>query len=561
MLFALGVAALCMAWLIPGHYFPWTGFQQDVAAAIGALLLALAAVVTTPGRRLRVPAVCLIALALAIVPLVQWVFGRVPFLADALLSALYVVAFALTVMAATALAQSSPRAFIATFFAGVIVAAIASVVIATGQWLQLGWLSFVEQMAPGDRLYANFTQPNHLADLLGLGLVAAWWLYETQRIGVTGLVALCLPMGLCMIGTRSRAGWAIMAMLAVWWALNRTKLGLRTTPRIAGVCAVALLVISQAWEAINAALGIQGATLLDARVQQVGGRGVHWRMLWDASLREPLFGWGWMQVSHAQNAMALAYARTGEWISFSHNVVLDLLVWNGLILGSCACGAIIWWIASRWRAIRDADGWAAMAAGGVILVHSMVEFPHAYAYFLLPLAVLVGIVEAKSRSTCPDGTGTSVSKWTYGITCTAMTGMLAWICVEYNAIEDAASRTRFSEAGYVTPGSSPQVPDVLLLDNQREFIWFRLTQARPGMSTEDLDRMRRVAERFMPPAVLLRYALALGLNGQEAESARQLRLICHLWPKKQCTEGRDSWKLAKAKYPALQLIAYPKSDP
>ena len=36
----------------------------------------------------------------------------------------------------------------------------------------------------------TLTQPNHLASLLGMGLVASIWLFETQRIGRVGVSVL-----------------------------------------------------------------------------------------------------------------------------------------------------------------------------------------------------------------------------------------------------------------------------------------------------------------------------------------------------------------------------------
>jgi hypothetical protein len=55
MIYSFGLAALCVAWLIPGHFFPWTGFQQETAAGIGALLLATAVLASTVLPRLRLP--------------------------------------------------------------------------------------------------------------------------------------------------------------------------------------------------------------------------------------------------------------------------------------------------------------------------------------------------------------------------------------------------------------------------------------------------------------------------------------------------------------------------
>ena len=50
MIYVLGLMALCAAWLLPGHYFPWPTFQQGNMAASGVALVALAAILTGKQR-------------------------------------------------------------------------------------------------------------------------------------------------------------------------------------------------------------------------------------------------------------------------------------------------------------------------------------------------------------------------------------------------------------------------------------------------------------------------------------------------------------------------------
>ena len=87
----------------------------------------------------------------------------------------------------------------------------------------------------------------------------------------------------------------------------------------------------------------------------------------------------------------------------------------------------------------------------------------------------------------------------FAVVLACLTGMLVWTCVEYLEVDDATRNVAFQEAGYVVKGTTPKEPDVVLLDNQREFLWFRLARARPGMSEDDLDRMRSLNQRFSPP--------------------------------------------------------------
>lgn len=557
MIYCFGLAAFCIAWLIPGHYFPWTGFQQETVAAIGALLLAVAALASTGVSRLHVPRIAIGTLLLAAVPMLQWMTGRVPYLGDAALSSMYLCAFALTIVAATALAHKFNDTFAAGVFAAILVGAILSAGIGWAQWLQIGFDAPIEHLDAGARVYANFTQPNHLASLLGMGIVAAIWLFETRRIGLFGVTLLLAYLGFGVVMTQSRTGWAFVAMLVVWWAVGHRKTDLRSTGYGVGVSVLAFIAMTKLWAPLNAALDMPTATVLADRATVVGARSINWAVLWDAAWRHPWLGWGWMRVAEAQQAATLDHPPSHEWIGFSHNIILDLWLWNGLILGSVLGIAIATWIVTRCIRCRDASTWAMLAAGGVLLTHALLEFPHAYLYFLLPLAVFVGFVESRTDAKAP-----SVSNWTFGLSCSVMAGLLVWVCQEYLSIEEAARSQRLKEAGYVVSGREPEVPNVMLLDNQRDFLWFRMTEARIGMSKEDLERMRQVNLRFMPPAVLLRYAIAAGLNGETAQAERNLRLICHMWSKRNCDEGRTSWAALQTKYPSLQAIDFPepKSD-
>ena len=552
MIYCFGLAAFCIAWLIPGHYFPWTGFQQETTAAIGALLLAVAALASTGMSRLHVPRIAIGALLLAGVPMLQWMAGRVPYLGDAALSSLYLCAFALTIVAATALAHKFNDTFAAGVFAAILVGAILSAGIGWAQWLQIGFDAPIEHLDAGARVYANFTQPNHLASLLGMGIVAAIWLFETRRIGLIGLSLLLAYLGFGVVMTQSRTGWAFVAMLVVWWLLGRRKANLRSTAYGVGVSVLAFIAMTKLWAPLNVVLDMPTATELADRATVVGARSINWAVLWDAAWRHPWLGWGWMRVAEAQQAATLDHPPSHEWIGFSHNIILDLWLWNGLVLGSVVCIAIVAWVVTRCIRCRDASTWAMLAAGGVLMTHALLEFPHGYLYFLLPLAVFVGFVESRE-----SGTTMTVSNWTFGSLCAAMAALLAWVCHEYLAVEEVGRAQRLKEAGYVVSGREPVVPDVLLLDNQRDFLWFRMTEARVGMSKEDLERMRQVNARFMPPAVLLRYAIAAGLNGEAAQAERNLRLICHMWPKRNCDEGRTNWAALQSKFPALRSIEFP----
>lgn len=561
MIHGLGLVFFAVAWLMPGHYFPWSSFQQEVAAACGAALIGLSCLVRQPGQPLALPAIAAAALALAAVPMLQWGFGKVHFLNDALLPTLYLVAFALVVVASRALALDDDSRFVPLLMAVLLLGACVSTVLALGQGLRLGWQTFVELLGNDGRPYANFTQPNLLATLLGLGLAATWWLYESRRVGALGTWALGLFLSLGLAMTQSRVGWAFMLLFVFSWAIKRRSLALRSSPAGVVAAVASFVALAALWPTLSVA--IDGSAVFSAaeRVQSVGGRGVHWPALWGAVWREPLFGWGWMQVTAAQQAVALDHPRSGEWISYSHSLLLDLMVWNGPVLGLLLIAGGTAWIVSRLRSCTDIDSWAMLVAGGVIFTHALVEFPYAYAHFLLPLAAFIGVVEAHHLSSAdarPAGPAARMPRVAFAVLGLALCSMLVWLWADYAKIEEMSQRTRFAEAGYILPpGRQATVPDVLLIDSQREFLRFRQTTARVGMSPEELANMRAISKRFTPPAVLLRYALAMGLNGEPAESTRTLRVLCQIWTEKNCEEGREAWAKLQAQFPQLAAVPFP----
>ncbi len=561
MIYGFGLLTMGLAWLLPGHYFPWTGFQQEFLAAAGLALVALSLVLPGGPRRLPVPPIALFALAFAAVPLLQWLTGRLPYATDGVLPAMYLCAFALAIVCGCALTRQHGATFVAALMGTVLVAGLVSTGVGLVQWLQIGPVAYIEMLEPGARVFGNFTQANHLSTLLALAAAAALWFYETRRIGGAGAALAVAFLGAGMVMSQSRTAWGFVAMLAVWWWLMRRRLLLRTPPWAVALGVALFVAATFAWPHLNVLVvdqpGASGMTL--AERMQVGGRRIHWATLWDAAWRRPWLGYGWLQVGSAQQAAALDHPASHEWVTYSHNLVLDLMVWNGIPLAVLVCAALAWWATSRCRQCRDLDTWAMLAGGGALLVHAMVEFPLAYAYFLLPLGLMFGVIEARAR---PPGTAqppraAELPAAVFGAAAVVLVALLVRIGIEYLQIEETEREIHMKEAGYAPGRPTPTLPDVIFLDSQREFLWFRLTEARPGMSGATLDRLRVLNQRFAPPAAMLRYALAAGLNGREADAVRNLRLICSMWTVKNCEEGRVSWQQAQQKFPQLKHIAYP----
>ncbi len=417
-------------------------------------------------------------------------------------------------------------------------------------------------MGHDHRVFANFTQPNHLASLLALGAVAMLWAYERRRIGgfVASLALGFLAWGLVM--TQSRVAWLSVLLFVVLWLAYRRRLALRTTVVATVVASGIFVAMVLSWAPLNARLqsGVGTATLAE-RVQS-GYRLIHWETLWDALLRSPWFGYGWMQVPSAQQVAVLDHPPTFEQLGSSHNQFLDLLLWNGLPLGLLVIGVIVWWAASRMRRCADVDSWALIAGLGVLFAHSMVEFPLQYAYFLLPAALMIGAIEARHQPQPDAFVRVSIGRGAYASIALTLAVLLGFIAAEYFDLEEQVRRVRLREVGVIErPGWEAKVPEVPLLDAQREYVRMWLLAQHEGMTPTELDWLRTVSRRFPTPPALTRYAFAAGLNGRADEASRALKILCYVHQPRHCDDARKRWEKSVEEHPTLAAIPFPPTPP
>lgn len=549
-LLVFGSVLLCIAYLLPGHYLPWSSFQPQWVSALAMLLLAWG-LVGMSGRpdRLDVPWLACLALFLAIVPWLQFAFGLIHFRSDALLSSLYLLALALCIVAGAAPDCSSRALVLRLVFGALLAASAISVALALVQWLQIGSHTLVADLPPGGRPFGNLAQPNHLATLLSLGVVALLYEFQERRLTsvTTSLLLVWIAFGLVM--TQSRTGWVSMGLLALWCLWRGRHIPLRTPPSAVVLVGLLFLLAILLWPRINDLLLLSTTPLQDRLAP--GTRWLHWSAIWQAIWMEPWWGYGWQQVSLAQQQTVLNHAPSMEMIQNSHNIGLDLLVWNGVPIGALAIAAGLLWFAGQVRRCADTYSFVLVAAVGILGIHAMLEYPLDHLYFLLPLGIFAGLLGKEStRFRLPSPV--------FGLTLGVMACLWFWIGAEYLKVEQANRDVRLLLAGYGLD-KVPEVPppDVSLLDGPREYHRFMITSATVGMSQEELDWMRRVVGRNPYPPAMMRLSLALGLNGLPEEAALTLRRICHMHPKERCSEAKEAWLSAQQQFSVLSSIPLP----
>lgn len=549
-----GCLSLIWAWLDPNHYLPWTTFRNDLLAWLTLLLVLFATLV---GRLpLVFPRLAIVLLILAAWPALQFAFGEVFFFGDVLLASAYLVGFSLSIAVAYG-ARERALQFVHALAIVFVSGALLSFLIAICQWLSLDLLGIWAFGLPsGGRPYGNLAQPNNLASLLFVGIAAAIYLRLCGLWGrsLSGLVILLLLAGVAM--TQSRMALVVLVVLLLWLAVGRNRMGFNVSRGeivSAGVVAVSLWMV---WPSFSDLLYLSSQGAID-RLIGVGSdvRLVMWIQLLDAAWQRPLTGWGWNQVSVAQVAVAADYPNS-IFTEHSHNLFVDLMVWNGGVPGLLMSISLMAWAWLRLRQIATLPGWLAMAAFLVFGVHAMFEFPLDYAFFLVPMGFFVGIVEASvgARAVWQLGSRSVALGLLLGL------GLLGAIFLEYLLVENDHRRLRFEAIGVEQRSPDHMAPDVMLLTQSREFLRFARSEARPGMSDEELEWMRQVSSRYAYPPAMFRYALALAMNERYQEAERTLLSLRQMHPEKFFIEAAGSWAALSKRYPQLDSVDFPEPN-
>jgi O-antigen ligase len=553
LLWALASSA---AWLIPNFSLPWVSFDREWVATFAVVLLAAALALSSRQRWTLpwgVPAVA----AVALVPILQWASGLIYFGGDAWMSVLYIIGFALAIVIGARAQQVHGSRWLDAFHVGIGLAATLSVGIAFYQWLQLDTLDpWLISIAPEERPAGNVAQANLLALLLGWGLVSAWWAYLTRRLrgSVAFLWATFLLFGLVL--TQSRTAWVFVGFLmptfAVWYRRQ-----LRTADYWPALVAlwVAFCVGVVFWIWLNASGHVSNGTPLASRAA-AGTRLQHWHAMLQAVQERPWLGWGWHQVSVAQSVLSTGFApeaRTGELIHFSHDLVLDLLVWNGIPLGMTVVAGMGLWLALVMRRIDSATGALTLLVIAVLLVHAMLEYPFAYTFVLLPIGLMVGTLAALY----PARRSWMVPRIGMLAVFVLMTAALAWTTRDYLVAKASLERLRF-EHNRVGPYRNSPPPQLDLLTQLQAWATVDRMKIDDEASEADRELMRRTSARYPSEFTILRLAIGDARLGDTQRAHLELVRLCNLHPKATCDQSRAAWtELGRTKYPFLQQVPFP----
>ncbi|MDT9001001.1 Wzy polymerase domain-containing protein [Paucibacter sp. APW11] len=521
-------SALCAAlpFLIAFSQTPSTTLFNQLAAfaACGATLVLLRCRRSPPSISLNAG-----VLAVAIL-LVMGVYSKLVGDLHAVLNWSYVAmtGAGLAVLFAAQQIDSSERercwanlswAMLAAGLASVVVAVVQVFApgLADGDWIARSGL-------PG-RAIGNMRQPNHLASLLMWSCIATVYLAESGLLGRRGRLAMAaLPSALLglvfgVVLSASRTGMLAVLLLALWALLDRSLSARSRWSLLATPLMLALSWAFLSWWAHS------HAQVFGAESRLAEGAGSPSRLAILSNALDLLQRYPWSGVGVGEFNLAWTMTpfpdRPVAFFDHTHDLPMQLLVELGLPLGLLVLallGTALW---KAWRYAYAASGSEARIARSALMMvlmiglHSLLEYPLWYAYFLLPTAFALGI--CSPRETLRLAADVRPARWprVAGAMLLLGSAYAAWdynkVVVIYAPPAGAASleeriaigqRSLFfsTQADYAAATSFSPGPEALaaakrtahnLIDARLMMAWAKSLHA-----TGDTDRARYVAARL-----------------------------------------------------------------
>lgn len=527
-------AAVCWSvpFLVAPHTYPIPTFYSEFAAAVCWIAFAVAALGRTWSHKTRLPPVALAPLALIAVLLLQLAIAPPlnPFFSFGAIAAL-VAAAAISGLGARC--RDVPGVLTAIAVA-VIVGGLLTVAIELLQLFRVPNLpaDFFSMNPTGTarRMWGNLNQPNHVGTYLAFGLAACLYLGHQHR---KWFVLLLIAMNVLLIGmalTFSRVTWVHIAIIGLLAGIPLTVAAKdRAWPARLLALMGPLLLLVLAYQVWNWAISFANAvwTLdlpgsMGQRMHEGAGlRPLLWKHAWHIFLAHPWLGGGWGDYAWNQFVQTDTVGQV-EMSLNAHNIVLDLLAKLGAVGLVAVFVPLAWWALDVRKRLQQPETAFLAAVVAVLMVHSLLEYPLHYVFFLFPFAFALGYLDHRQLR-IPSAT----MAWALSgvvVVCGVVLAVRLW--GDYRLLE----RLYFASESMAKPLAKEPARDHMLLTP-----YATLISAMNASVNEDtaasLEGFERRAAQFYPaPATVQRYALALAFQGKNAEAVAQIRrLHNHYW--------------------------------
>ncbi len=402
-----GLALACLAamvslpFLYPRHHLPIPSFWSEWwAFAFG--LAAAALLLVRPGtwRPFGMPAVAFIPLAFLATALVQYFAGRWSFVEPWLMYAAYLIWACLMMLAGRSFVARRGLSPLADAVAvAILIGALLNTAVAALQFHHAGYQGGWVFVRLGNVSYSNLGQANHFNHQLWLGIASLCYLHVRQhcRLAVALPALLLLLMAATMTTSKSILLYALA--LTLLSGFMRWRFAQSAAARQLWSITLPLLPLVLLLQWLVSSWGIAGDASTPLATQrlfsQVAGFQIRWRLAqaaWEVFLNAPLLGSG-IGALPWQFFIANSRFPIGEGPSVAehaHNLPLQLLAEFGIVPLAIMLIILLRWAIGMSRQPWRVEQWWLVALLAVGAIHSLLEYPLWYSFFLGIAALLLG---------------------------------------------------------------------------------------------------------------------------------------------------------------------------
>lgn len=387
--------------LIPHHLEPLATFYNEYIAIGFGVMAMLLLLRPSTWQDFQYPRIASMPIAFAILVGIQWALGMDVYWQQHLMVIFYFLWAAILVIVGSELRKTyTLEKIVPTIAMMLLGGALMSAVLV---WLQLLKLDHYFWIFPhsGKSLPANIAQVNQLANYLGLGLASLMYLYATQYIKklwvLTGLAFILTALAL----TGARMGWLYVAIISfVFTWFHRRQINESTTDQLnIALWLIPAFGLIQIFAPLAISLFPELATALpltptEKAIAGLSGQSIRVEFIkeaWAIFTAHPWLGVGWGQFGWQDIILSQAYPNHTGWTHHSHNIIAQLLAECGIFGGLILIMDSTYWGRQFFRQSVTAERLWILALVAIIVVHSLLEYPLWYAYFLGLFAVLLGL--------------------------------------------------------------------------------------------------------------------------------------------------------------------------
>lgn len=554
----LSLGFLAMSWLVPHHLPPWTAYHTEAPAFFAAALVAVALLVSN--TKVRFESIPIVAVGLALLAWIQWATGLVSYAGDAWVATAYCGLFTIAwywsdfTQVKGGAGEFIKHLQVVLLGVGLLVAfqLLSQALLIHDQFGDL-----ILEPIPGGRSRANVGQPNQAATTIVLAIISGCALHAQKVVRGPILAVTLIVLTMALTTTQSRTGLlsSTVSFFFLLWVGRSGRIPIRYK-----LWALLWVISTQiaAWVYARSAANLLSSPALSAdALMSSGTRPVLWGQFVLSIIERPFLGWGWAHISTAQQFGALSFP-SSEQTNYAHNIILDAFVMFGIPIGIMAIAAVTIWFWMRWMEYRfDKHRAWVFALLLPLAIHSMLEFPHAYAYFLLLIAALMGALKSRDGSEI-DGTGVRVNRVvvvSVGLFWIIIIGVLAR---EYSLVEEDFRINRFENRRIGITSPDYHVPKLYILTQLSDLLRAMRLRATPNMNIDEVLLLERISGRYSWAPLMFRSILANALNGRSAVASRQLLVLRSLFPLPVYEEAINSIEvMADREYPQLRYMQIP----